>query len=259
LLAGVFCIVWLAVLGLKWAQPKIDADLFFPLTIIYVIMAAITIGAICVAEERHLGLHDWHLTLPSSRLKQWLVKILVTFACSLVLAVLLPVASLGAAQLYFDTFRDFKSMPLFVVCALLVFPLTVTAVAIYASSISDNTLRAVLGGLGICVAIWASVVALLFATGKLFEFNDEPFFNKLLPDEFMTNELDKVFYFSTSLTVGTMILLTVIISFAYANFRFAGRRPRQLWAHAFWFLLPLALLVAVLGNVFQYRIYLTQP
>ena len=261
LLAGVFCIVWLAVLGLKWARPQIDADYFFPLLVIYVIIAAITIGAISVAEERHLGLHDWHLTLPPSRLKQWLIKMLVTFACSLVLAVLLPVALLCAAQLRIDAFLNFSSMPLFVVFALLVFPLTVTATAIYASSISDNTLRAVLVGLGLCVAIWASVVALFFATGKLFEFNDEPFSNKLLPDPFFmtSHESDKIFYISTSLTVGTMILLAMIISLAYANFRFAGRKPRQLWAHAFWFLLPLALLVAVLVNILQYRIYLPQP
>jgi beta-lactamase regulating signal transducer with metallopeptidase domain len=70
----------------------------------------------------------------------------------------------------------------------------------------------------------------------------------------MITELDKILYVSTSLAVGTMILLAVIISLAYANFRFAGRRPRQLWAHALWFCLPLALLVALLVNLIQYRV-----
>jgi hypothetical protein len=249
LLAGVFCIVWLAVLGLKWARPGINADYFLPWLFIYISMAAITIGAVSVAEERHLGLHDWHLTLPPSRLKQWLIKILVTFACSLVLAVLLPVALLCAAQLQFDALHDFSSMPLFIV---IVFPLTVTAVAIYASSISDNTLRAVLGGLGLCGAIWAGVVALFPVCAGFFDFTEAAFSKGLLPDNLMTLEWQRVLYFGASLTVGTMILLAIILSLAYANFRFAGRSPRQLWGHALWFFLPLSLLVTLLVNLFQY-------
>jgi len=249
LLAGVFCIVWLAVLGLKWARPGINADYFLPLLFIYISIAAITIGAVSVAEERHLGLHDWHLTLPPSRLKQWLIKIVVNFACSLVLAVLLPVALLGAAQLQFDALHDFSSIPLFIV---IVFPLTVTAIAIYASSISDNTLRAVLGGLGLCVAIWASPVALFPVCTGLFDFNEAAFSKGLLPDNLMTLEWQRIFYFGASLTVGTMILLAIILSLAYANFRFAGRSPRQLWGHALWFFLPLSLLVTLLVNLLQY-------
>jgi len=249
LLAGVFCIVWLAVLGLKWARPEINADYFLPLLFIYISMAAITIGAVSVAEERHLGLHDWHLTLPPSRLKQWLIKILVTFACSLVLAVLLPVALLCAAQLQFDALHDFSSMPLFIV---IVFPLTMTAVAIYASSISDNTLRAVLGGLGLCGAILVSVVVLFPVCRGLFDFNEAAFSKGLLPDNLMTLEWQRVLYFGASLTVGTMILLAIILSLAYANFRFAGRSPRQLLGHALWFFLPLSLLVTLLVNLLQY-------
>src|SRR4029077_13636844 len=118
-------------------------------------------------------------------------------------------------QLQFDAFSEFRSMPLFAAFGLIVFPLTVTAVAMYASSISDNTLRAVLGGLGLCGAIWGSVVALFLVSAKLFDFNDGAFSNKLLPDNLMTVEWERILYFGASLTLGTLILLAIILSLAY--------------------------------------------
>jgi hypothetical protein len=109
-----------------------------------------------------------------------------------------------------------------------------------------------LGGLGLCGAIWAGVVALFPVCTGFFDFNEAAFSKGLLPDNLMTLEWQRIFYFGASLTVGTMILLAIILSLAYANFRFAGRSPRHLLGHALWFFLPLSLLVTLLVNLFQY-------
>jgi hypothetical protein len=96
------------------------------------------------------------------------------------------------------------------------------------------------------------VVVLFPVCTGLFDFNEAAFSKGLLPDNLMTLEWQRIFYFGASLTVGTMILLAIILSLAYANFRFAGRSPRQLWGHALWFFLPLSLLFTLLVNLLQY-------
>lgn len=53
------------------------------------IVGPFMIGAVAIAEERRIGVGAWHLTLPPSRLKQWLVKLTVCVGLSLALGVAL--------------------------------------------------------------------------------------------------------------------------------------------------------------------------
>ena len=53
------------------------------------IAAPFMIGAVAVAEERRMGVSAWHITLPPSRLKQWLVKLTVCISLSLALGLAL--------------------------------------------------------------------------------------------------------------------------------------------------------------------------
>jgi hypothetical protein len=60
----------------------------------------ITVGATTVAEERQMGVLDWHLTLPPSHRKQWLLKIVIAYAHCIVLGIVLPVViGVGAVAL----------------------------------------------------------------------------------------------------------------------------------------------------------------
>lgn len=52
----------------------------------------ITVGATTVAEERQMGVLDWHLTLPPSHCKQWLLKTMIAYAHCLVLGIVIPLA-----------------------------------------------------------------------------------------------------------------------------------------------------------------------
>lgn len=112
------------------------------------------LGAVAVAEERNLGLHAWQLTLPVPAWKQWLIKVLMTLAASSLLGVLLPWACLAAAhRLDPGTFSDVWPKEVFPVMMTLLAQAVVTLVALFASSFSSNTLKALLNAVGLLVGM----------------------------------------------------------------------------------------------------------
>jgi len=56
-------------------------------------------GSLSLGEERTSGTHSWHMTLPVSARRQWLVKLLMALFAGFVCAVLLPVLVLSIAGL----------------------------------------------------------------------------------------------------------------------------------------------------------------
>lgn len=123
----------------------------------------ITVGATTVAEERQMGVLDWHLTLPPSHRKQWLLKIVVAYAHCLVLGIVIPLAiSLFSMALLlpagtFDAALQSLLTPLrtvpFTPQVALLFTLPIFAmigtslllstVAMFASSLARTSMRAV--------------------------------------------------------------------------------------------------------------------
>jgi ABC-type transport system involved in multi-copper enzyme maturation permease subunit len=101
--------------------------------VIYVILVPLIAGACCAAEEKSWKIHEWHLTLPPSKLKQWCVKVFTALTITLLLGVLLPGIFLAI---------NGKWDPGFILLA--VFPLPAVCLGIFASSVSTNTMRAII-------------------------------------------------------------------------------------------------------------------
>src|SRR6185312_6391151 len=90
-------------------------------------------GAGCIAEEKNWKIHEWHLTLPPSNLKQWIAKVLVAIGITLVLGILLPCIFIVIGNFW---------KPDFIYIAL--YPLSAVCLGIFASSISTNSFRAII-------------------------------------------------------------------------------------------------------------------
>ena len=58
--------------------------------VVSTLMIAILAGSLSLGEERTSGTHSWHLTLPVSALRQWLIKLCMALFAGLVGAGLLP-------------------------------------------------------------------------------------------------------------------------------------------------------------------------
>jgi ABC-type transport system involved in multi-copper enzyme maturation permease subunit len=71
--------------------------------ILFTPLIAILAGSLSLWEERTLGTQSWHMTLPVSARRQWLIKLTVAIFTGLVCAVLLPVTVMVALGLPFGT------------------------------------------------------------------------------------------------------------------------------------------------------------
>jgi len=75
--------------------------LFMPLIALPVV--AILAGSLSLWEETRLGTHPWHMTLPVSARRQWLVKLAMAMFTGLVCAVLLPVTVMVVLGRFFGS------------------------------------------------------------------------------------------------------------------------------------------------------------
>ncbi len=99
-LAVVFAACWMLTLMLYFLQPsrsELWKGILNGLTAAYIAIIALVSGCVSLGDEKSLGLSAWHLTLPVSVRRQWLVKFMVTFATALVLAIILPLFLSGLA------------------------------------------------------------------------------------------------------------------------------------------------------------------
>ena len=60
------------------------------LTAIQITLTVVLTGCVALGEEKSLGLAAWHLTLPVSTRRQWLVKLAVSAGVLLVMGFVLP-------------------------------------------------------------------------------------------------------------------------------------------------------------------------
>jgi hypothetical protein len=75
---------------------------------VYVMLVCMLAGVVSMGEERHSGTHSWHLTLPMSLFRQWLMKFVINICASFVCgAVMIGLASVvvGAPFLQVFTLR----------------------------------------------------------------------------------------------------------------------------------------------------------
>lgn len=105
----------------------------------------VLVGVVSTAEERGLGVHEWHLTLPVSARRLWTVKVLVALSVNAVLGLVLPGLLAHASswlaknsQLVADIagsdLSPFRTVNLILISA-----------ALYTSTASANSMRALIG------------------------------------------------------------------------------------------------------------------
>jgi len=91
--AGVLSLCWFVALAFCFFESR-QADFFETafslLTACYVILVPLLAGGVCMTEEKVLELNLWHLTLPVSARRQWLVKLAVGAGLSIVMGLVLP-------------------------------------------------------------------------------------------------------------------------------------------------------------------------
>jgi ABC-type transport system involved in multi-copper enzyme maturation permease subunit len=145
LLGGVLCVLGAGTVFLSWVHPEYSTGALKNIVFLYCLFLPILTGTVTVAEERGLGLLEWHLTLPVPVWKQWAVKLAVAWGISLLLGFFLP---WGLALLHARVDPETGGR-WFHVANYLHLCLLGTSVAIYASSVSKNVLRAVALSCGI--------------------------------------------------------------------------------------------------------------
>jgi hypothetical protein len=100
-LAALFVVCWLAALGLKALRPAWEVQfqaVFGVILVIYLPLAWLLSGCISLGEEKRLGTWGWHLTLPVSGARQWVVKISFALLIALILGILMPALAWLAAK-----------------------------------------------------------------------------------------------------------------------------------------------------------------
>ena len=171
LIAAMFSGCWLVTLALLFLQParkETFEAVFNVLSAIYMPLLAVLAGCVSLGEEKTLGLTAWHLTLPVSARRQWLVKLSIAAAAGAALGLVLPwflawmtVAKVEVGLIYLMHDQgDGVQMLLNGVLLLLVSEL-MFVMSFWAATLLANTVRAALtgvislAGLGGCAALGA--------------------------------------------------------------------------------------------------------
>lgn len=154
-------------------------------------------GAASISEERQMGVLDWQLTTPAAVSRQWWIKVAVTYIVAITLGAILP-GMLLAIALGYDWFANMLSAEGLQTLTCINIGLLIVGIAIYGSSLSRNTVKAVsativialigIGTVALMTAITGDVLryryaelrevhggAQLFAAGPLFPVSSESF------------------------------------------------------------------------------------
>lgn len=77
---------------------------------LYLPLAVMLAGCLSLGEERSSGTHAWHLTLPVSARRQWLIKLVMTLGVGVFCAMVVPILAVAAGQFFLGSpySADFK-------------------------------------------------------------------------------------------------------------------------------------------------------
>ena len=227
-IAGSFMLLVLIAANVLIFSPANDTVSFgMPLLnicfLIYIALIPLLTSATSFAEERNWGLSEWHLTLPVSAFKQWTIKLLITFATSVALGLLLPGACYAVVYWIVSpgivnhlTRPDFLTLGIESFYILLVYTL-LTSLAVYASSFSDNVIRAILRSFGM-VLLMMTVAGLSMWYWNMF----------CSPNEQTHSQTPNTASFHL-LQAEMLLLICLLTGATFSNFRFRGL-PRKLSA-----------------------------
>jgi hypothetical protein len=243
-IAMVYTLCWLLCLGSLWLMPGRETEIqavMGALVGIYIALMLISTGCLALVEERNLGTHAWHLTLPISTPRQWLVKLGVALVHAELLVVLLPyaLALLMPSRMGPDLphIRDAEEVFAFLgLCALICAGGLV--LSFWAASLSNNSTQAALIAVSGLVSMFACAGAATWCAqhlqGSWDRFAGWLIFLKLLAT--VANSWEPAAYLlMLSPLVATMLIQSLL------QFRRAETRPLVLLKYA-----PIVCLVAFL-------------
>jgi hypothetical protein len=146
LVSAVFVACWLVTLLLMIVRPAWQKDLvavLHALTGMQIVLMVFLTGCVSLGDDKALGTTAWHLTLPISALRQWLIKLLVAGGTLIATAVMLPILLAGLSL--FEAKVGLLAMRAHAVPGFLTVGGLVFLVGFWAASMSNNTVRAALG------------------------------------------------------------------------------------------------------------------
>lgn len=201
---------------------------------IYFSILPLLVGAISTAEERNLGTLEGQLVLPLGTRKQWTLKCVMAWVVCLTLgfaahgfgAMVGWVAGVPIAQQFF---HEISAGSLGIAACQ---QSLVLALVVYASTLSRNSMKAMLLGIALFV-VGGCIYGVLLEYARHFLRGDEMMIagriyaiKPLAPP--IAQEV-----IVWGLTAGTILFTLFILWLGYSNFRFSDRRPARLVAHAF--------------------------
>lgn len=144
--------LWLAFIVARRVHPALGAEVLIVPSILLGLGIPVIAGIVAVAEERSLGVHEWHLTLPVSARRQWGVKVLVALGVNVAFGILLPGLLAHASSWLANNPQLVAEIPGRNVSPLLIANAVIFCAALYASSASANSIRALVGTIVLFVA-----------------------------------------------------------------------------------------------------------
>jgi hypothetical protein len=227
IIAGAACVLLAGVAVMHEIHPsEITTGVMFACVVMCVFLVPLVTGAVAIAEERSWGMTGWQLTQPPSVFKQWTIKMLVAFVISVVLGIALPAVMLTcmrfllAGSVQALSLADFNSLASGT--ALLLYILVLSLV-IYASSISTNSMRAIimflglLTGIGLIVGTAVNVIHIYYEA-----------LGQWVYDSFLMHPAPTLFeIFRVTTVIGACFAVTMLWYLTLFNFRNPEQNSRR--------------------------------
>lgn len=152
-LVVLYAIGWLTIFVLTHLVPALGSFPLGPLTVLYLMILSVLVGALPSAEERQFGMLEWQLLLPMPAWQQWGVKAGVAIGLALILGLGVP----GAFWLVSGGNDDLALGMAWGRMAMLV--VLVTSCSLYVSSLCASGMRAMVWSVPVVFAsLWLIVL-----------------------------------------------------------------------------------------------------
>lgn len=213
--------------------------------VIYFLLIPLITGGVCIAEERNWGMLGWQLTLPVAKRSQWFVKVSVALGTSLVLGVIFPITVFELCKWLFNLplnpftnpdspLGNGSNKPGNLLCFLVY--LILPCMAILASSLSTNTMKAVVMALVMTILAFSCIQPAVMAGEWVI-----PYFE--IRSSWLRIHADwQVARLMISITV--VLILGLILFFSFRSYVTGEVSSRRRW------LQPLILLLSISGCLF---------
>src|SRR6266850_3529282 len=247
----IFTAIQIAAVAFILVAKPISHESYFILPLmIYAILVPLAVGASAFAEEEKIGIRALQLTVPLSLRAQWFVKIAVAFSIVALLgsgvtwAWVLIAKHIGPLRIPPQEFLTPESVP-----AIFLYQVFAVSIGLYTSSLSRDTLRAILAAVGCMVGLSLIVAVIGFVTTWIAQLSHNPLRSlaALLDQNTLLKLINRVQDSMPWLVGIGWGLLPAIASFW--NFRTVDRSPQRVWSNAFGTFVPAVLLSFFLVNI----------